>query len=277
MKRSIRISLLGTLSLSTLVSYQNCAPGFSARNGVVSSSSTGGSGGGSGAGGGSSDVPAVVDTSGHGPGSLKSSDKQAGDLTMSKVLTWNLGSEIETGEPLSGVTFSVSISKFEPTDGSPTVLFVTAPTITTGSKAIDLQNLRFGAGGVRNDVSTTFQGLNQTVPANSTVVLSRATLLHQLAGPYSASQTVSLHFNLLWPNGVPLPSGTPGLPPVVTLDGAALYTKHCASCHGPLAISSKRGSSAAEITRSFRTAPSMSYLAALLSPAEVEAIAGALK
>ncbi len=56
------------------------------------------------------------------------------------------------------------------------------------------------------------------------------------------------------------------VPPV--LDGAALYAAKCASCHGPLATSSKRGRTAAQITSAGMTMG--------LTAAEVQAVANAL-
>jgi len=68
-------------------------------------------------------------------------------------------------------------------------------------------------------------------------------------------------------------TGTPALsqscvytPPAI--DGAALYAAKCAGCHGPLATSSKRGRTAAQITAANMTQG--------LSPAEVQAVADAL-
>ena len=68
-------------------------------------------------------------------------------------------------------------------------------------------------------------------------------------------------------------TGTPVLsqscvytPPVI--DGAALYAAKCASCHGPLATSSKLGRTAAQITAANMTQG--------LSAAEVQAVADAL-
>jgi mono/diheme cytochrome c family protein len=57
--------------------------------------------------------------------------------------------------------------------------------------------------------------------------------------------------------------------PAPAIDGAALYAQKCASCHGPLATSSKRGRTAAVITASGMTMG--------LTVAEVQAVADALK
>ncbi|MFL5270808.1 MAG: c-type cytochrome [Anaeromyxobacteraceae bacterium] len=63
-----------------------------------------------------------------------------------------------------------------------------------------------------------------------------------------------------------IPGGTVTPPPVI--DGAALYAAKCAGCHGPLATSSKKGRTAAQITAANMTQG--------LSAAEVQAVANAL-
>jgi mono/diheme cytochrome c family protein len=75
-------------------------------------------------------------------------------------------------------------------------------------------------------------------------------------------------------------TGTPVLsqsctstPPVV--DGAALYTQYCASCHGALASSSKKGATASQIQSAINSVGAMSSLKSLTS-AQVSAIAAAL-
>jgi mono/diheme cytochrome c family protein len=57
-------------------------------------------------------------------------------------------------------------------------------------------------------------------------------------------------------------------PPPPAIDGAALYQQKCSSCHGPLATSTRRGRTAAQITAAGMTMG--------LSPAEVQAVAAAL-
>jgi mono/diheme cytochrome c family protein len=65
-----------------------------------------------------------------------------------------------------------------------------------------------------------------------------------------------------------LATTAPPPPPPTTLDGAALYASTCAGCHGPLASSSKRGRTAAQITAANMTKG--------LSSAQVQAVANAL-
>ncbi|MBT1070249.1 putative Ig domain-containing protein [Pelotalea chapellei] len=61
-----------------------------------------------------------------------------------------------------------------------------------------------------------------------------------------------------------------------SLNGAALYATNCAGCHGPLATSSKRGSTAAQIQAAINgNVGGMGFLSVLTS-AEVQAIATAL-
>jgi hypothetical protein len=65
---------------------------------------------------------------------------------------------------------------------------------------------------------------------------------------------------------------------MISHDGAALYTANCASCHGPLATSVKKGASAILITSAIATKPQMNKPAIkALTPKQIEAIAFALK
>lgn len=59
------------------------------------------------------------------------------------------------------------------------------------------------------------------------------------------------------------------------VDGVALYSAKCASCHGQLAVSTKLNRTAAQITAAFGSVPAMAGLAGL-SAAQVNAIATAL-
>lgn len=74
-----------------------------------------------------------------------------------------------------------------------------------------------------------------------------------------------------------LPGGT-GNPPPPPPDGAALYAASCASCHGPLASSEKRGATASAIQAAIAGDTGGMGTAALraLSPAQLSAIAAAL-
>ena len=65
-----------------------------------------------------------------------------------------------------------------------------------------------------------------------------------------------------------------GAPPEA-LDGAALYTMNCAGCHGSVALSTKRGRSAPQITTAIKGIPIMAGLSSL-SAAQVAAISSAL-
>jgi mono/diheme cytochrome c family protein len=72
-----------------------------------------------------------------------------------------------------------------------------------------------------------------------------------------------------------LPGGTI-TPPPPTLDGAALYTASCATCHGPLATSTKLGATSARIQAAIgANVGGMGSLSTLTS-AQVDAIAAAL-
>ena len=60
-----------------------------------------------------------------------------------------------------------------------------------------------------------------------------------------------------------------------SLDGAALYASYCASCHGSLAVSSKRGATAQQITSAIGNVGSMAGLSSLSSD-EIQAISESL-
>lgn len=305
--KKLRVASLMTLLMMLVLSYQNCAPGFVADQVVASNLASAadddddGGAGGTGGGGGGSSIPTPTPSGGGGGGSTTPTPtpsgggsgttdpnydgKAAGNLittqknivtagTAPTTMTWNLGTELESGAALAGASVSVQIARFEPADGSTPVYFVSNPTLTAGAQALDIVDLRVGVDGVRNDVSTTFQGLNAVVAARATSVLSPATLVHEIGA--GNQHRLSLHFRKLWPNGVAVPTTpTPTPPPV--LSGANLYAQHCLGCHGTLANSTKRGRTAQQIVNSFTTAPSMSYLAPLLTAQEIQAIADALK
>jgi cytochrome c553 len=99
---------------------------------------------------------------------------------------------------------------------------------------------------------------------------SACTYTYSAWGACQSSSTQTRTLGTSTPAGC---TGTPVLsqscvytPPV--LDGAALYTQTCASCHGPLATSTKLGRTAAQITAAGMTKG--------LTPAQVQAVAAAL-
>ena len=71
------------------------------------------------------------------------------------------------------------------------------------------------------------------------------------------------------------PNTTP--PPPPTLDGAALYSSNCSNCHGPLATSSKRGSSVTQIKNAIATPSTGMGSLNTLTDAQIQAIADAIK
>lgn len=75
------------------------------------------------------------------------------------------------------------------------------------------------------------------------------------------------------PSPTPAPTPAPGTGTLP--DGAALYDTYCASCHGPLATSTKRGSTMNRLQSGISTAASMRSLSSL-STAELQAIVTAL-
>jgi cbb3-type cytochrome c oxidase subunit III len=71
-------------------------------------------------------------------------------------------------------------------------------------------------------------------------------------------------------------SCTPATPPPPTLDGAALYTSSCQRCHGSLAGSEVRGSSASQISGAISSNRGGMGSLSGLTPAQIAAIASVL-
>ncbi len=74
------------------------------------------------------------------------------------------------------------------------------------------------------------------------------------------------------PTPTPTPGPTPTPPP--TMNGAALYATNCSGCHGALAMSAKKGRTAAQISGAISSVGAMSGLS--LTSAQISAIASAL-
>jgi cytochrome c5 len=84
------------------------------------------------------------------------------------------------------------------------------------------------------------------------------------------------------PSAAPLstsPAVTPDItpPPPPTLDGAALYSLNCSTCHGPLTTSSKRGSSVTQVKNSIATPSTGMGSLNTLTDAQIQAIVDAIK
>jgi len=70
-------------------------------------------------------------------------------------------------------------------------------------------------------------------------------------------------------------SSTPTPTTPTSIDGAALYTTDCSSCHGPLATSSKKNATAAQIQSGISSIGAMGQFSSLTT-AQIQAIAAAL-
>jgi mono/diheme cytochrome c family protein len=90
----------------------------------------------------------------------------------------------------------------------------------------------------------------------------QAALANPAAAPLSTAPAVT-------------PDTTP--PTIPTLDGAALYTSNCSTCHGPLATTSKKGSSATQIKNAIATPSTGMGSLTTLTDAQIQAIADAIK
>ncbi len=92
-------------------------------------------------------------------------------------------------------------------------------------------------------------------------------------GIFFLTQLESCKHDSLLPNNLDTPAGIPNTP--LTSDGPTLYANICASCHGPLASSTKRGASATLIQTGISTVNNMKSLT-YLTLLQIEAIAAAL-
>ncbi len=72
------------------------------------------------------------------------------------------------------------------------------------------------------------------------------------------------------------PAGTTNPASTASIDGAALYADNCASCHGPLATSSKAGAAMSMIQTAIANNMGGMSKFSTLSPAQLQAIADAL-
>jgi mono/diheme cytochrome c family protein len=90
--------------------------------------------------------------------------------------------------------------------------------------------------------------------------------------------SLMVHFQSLEaPVVSPVPSSQATSPGEVfaQVSGVSLYAQYCESCHGPLATSTKRGRTAAQIQTAISTLPGMESVKNLTS-VQVQAIAAAL-
>jgi len=100
--------------------------------------------------------------------------------------------------------------------------------------------------------------------------------------PMNVSFTTSQINAVINPAGAPLSNSAAATPDpnyipstIVSLDGAALYTANCATCHGPLTNSAKQNRTYAQIKAAISNNGGMAYLSTL-TDAQLQAIATAL-
>ena len=73
------------------------------------------------------------------------------------------------------------------------------------------------------------------------------------------------------PSSTTTPTATP------TIQGAELYLQYCASCHGDLAESARKGYTAEQIQNAIGVVPGKQQLLGNLTTAQIQEIADALK
>ncbi len=121
-----------------------------------------------------------------------------------------------------------------------------------------------------DDASSKTSGLRQllkdvkiTVNSGTVTVTNRAT-----GGVIFTGSLSNLASGTFYPENMPVGPGT--------LDGAALYTANCATCHGPLATSTVQGASTATISAAIASNLGGMGKFSNLTSAQIEAIATAL-
>jgi len=189
-----------------------------------------------------------------------------------RVIAWNLDTEVTTrlGE-FSGATFEITVRQQTPTGGQPTY-YILNPIVKTAGSAIEVKGIDIFVNGSRYLEGTTFSLIDRYIPiANTNTTLSAATMLKQMPAGVQPTDTIAIWFDHLKTTTAAPPTPTP-------VNGANLYTNRCASCHGALAASTKRGRTAAQITNAINTVGAMNNATLrALTTAEIQAIATALQ
>ncbi|MBK7842539.1 MAG: fibronectin type III domain-containing protein [Bdellovibrionales bacterium] len=185
-----------------------------------------------------------------------------------------------TPDVSSGVTVSATTLTNTAPPPNPTALTATPNSVS----AITL-SWTSGAGSTV-DYRISYQ-LGATAPANC----SAGTLISESAISGTSHQVTGLNTNTQYSfrvcaiNDKTTPDASTGVTVSATTlqtppppNGVALYGSKCASCHNPLATSTKKNKTAAQITAAISSVAQMSSQPALtsLTPAEIQAIATAL-
>lgn len=177
----------------------------------------------------------------------------------------SIGSYVKVEGTLSGLTGTLSATEvemkkaeIEPEDGQSVRLqglvtsYASPASFMVNGITVDASALSLS--GLANNVTVVVEGFM----ANGAMVATKVTIL-------SGSTPV--------PTPTPAPTPTPTPTPTPAPDGVALYAANCASCHGALASSAKKGATAAQIQTRMAAPP---YASRVLTTAEVQAIAAAL-
>lgn len=129
---------------------------------------------------------------------------------------------------------------------------------------------------VINDDSVNHQIHTDGAPfPHGNLIAPGATRSHTVASTYSSQQTPL--YDHIYQTENPRPNIYIYSFDVTGLNGANLYGNRCASCHGPLATSAKRGKTATQIIEAIRTQQQMMNLRQQLNDNEIAAIALSLR
>ncbi len=224
------------------------------------------------------DKEVCKNTGGAGLAPHKTAAKTIQATTVFRVITWNLGSDLEEGSSdFGGATFEIQIKKGEANGTAAASYFISSPIIKTAGSPIEVKELYVYINGVRLDASTTFTEIDKFIPAgNTTTLLSTGTTVVDMAQAgrdgIKETDTIAVSFSHLVKSsgsGPPNPTPTPA-----PLNGAQLYTTNCASCHGQLAVSTKKNRTAIQFRAAIVNVNTMKTL--VLTDAELQAMATAL-
>lgn len=116
--------------------------------------------------------------------------------TANKTITWNLDTELASGAgAYGGAKFSIQVRMATNASGV-TTYYLTNPTVTTGTSALQIGQLTVSINGQAQPLATTFSRLDAEVPANtSNSRLSASTMI--IESPVKPTDTLKISFGIL--------------------------------------------------------------------------------
>lgn len=194
-----------------------------------------------------------------------------------KTILWNLWTQVAKGTIRSGATIQINARVVTPAGSVPTY-YLSSPVLKTSTEGLTIKRISVYINGEEFIEGTTFHAVDKYIaPSTTTTVsLSPNTLLIQFPNLNPAQDTIALKIGYLnVGDSAGGDDGGEGGGPPTSGPGVMLYSQHCASCHGILTSSSKRGRSATQIQNAINTRSQMMSLS-FLTPQQVSDIARAL-